>query len=147
MAQKIPKIRTTNIFYFIPQIAIILIIILILKTLYAPYYILTGLSLYFLISIYLKVLIPKWHRKGIYLLKKGKPDLAILAFQRSYQYFRKYQWIDKYRAFTLLSTSSFSYCEMALMNMIFCFEQMGDKKSAQKFHNILKENFPNNRYV
>lgn len=146
MATKIPKIRTTNFFYFIPQAAILVLIVLILRQLKVPQFELLGLSLYFMISIYLKVLIPKWHRKGIFLLKKGKLDMAILAFQRSYQYFQKYPWIDKYRAFTLFSTSSISYAEMALMNIIYCFEQLGDTESARKFHKMLQDKYPNNRY-
>lgn len=147
MARRIPRIRTFNVFYLLPQAGILLLITGAMYSLSVPHAIWLSISLYFLLSIYLKVLIPKWHRKGIYLLKKGKLDLAILAFQRSYQYFRKYAWIDKYRAFTLFSTSSLTYAEMALINIIYCFEQLGDKKSARKFHAILKKEFPENRYA
>ena len=146
MASKIPVIRNTNYLYLVPQAAILLLIIYAFQFSGIEHYIILGASLYFLLSIYLKVLIPKWHRKGIYLLKKGKLDLAILAFQRSYNFFKRNAWIDQYRAFTLFSTSKDSYTEMALMNIIYCFEQLGDKKTARKFHAILKEQFPDNRY-
>lgn len=147
MARKIPIIRNINYLYLIPQAAIILIIVYCFYLAGIEHYILLGVSLYFLLSIYLKVLIPKWHRKGIFLLKKGKLDLAILSFQRSYEYFKRNAWIDQYRAFTLFSTSRDSYQEMALMNIIYCFEQLGDKKMARKYHQILKEQFPDNRYA
>ena len=146
MASKIPVIRHTNIFFFLPQIAILLAFIFTLKLFEVNHYLLMGLSLYFLLSIYLKVLIPKWHRKGVYYLKKGVFNDAIMCFQRSYTYFQKYTWIDQYRAFTLFSTSQISYAEMALMNIIYCYEQMGDKQNAKKYHKILQEKFPHNRY-
>ena len=146
MASKIPVIRNTNYFYFIPQIAILLILIMILFFTGSEHYLIIGISLYFLLSIYLKVLIPRWHRKGIFYLKKGNLQSAILAFRKSYEYFQRNSWIDQYRAFTLFSISEFSYSEMALMNIIWCFEQLGDKKNAMKYHNLLKEKFPNNKY-
>jgi len=146
MAPKIPIIRHTNIFFFIPQLAILLALVFILKLLMVPHYILMGVSLYFLLSIYLKVLIPKWHRKGAFYLKKGELREAIICFQRSFDYFQKYSWIDQYRAFTLFSTSQLSYAEMALMNIIYCYEQLGDQKNAKKYHKILQEKYPNNRY-
>lgn len=146
MASKIPIIRHTNIFFFIPQIAILLALIFTLKLLGVPHYLLMGISLYFLLSIYLKVLIPKWHRKGVFYLKKGVFKEAIICFQKSYNYFQKNSWIDQYRAFTLFSTSQISYAEMALMNIIYCYEQLGDKQNAKKYHKILQEKFPQNRY-
>ncbi len=146
MAGKIPVIRSTNFFFIIPQIGILCIIIYVLYLLDLAHYLILGVSLYFLLSIYLKVLIPKWHRKGVFFLKKGELQASILSFQRSYQYFQRYAWIDQYRALTLFSTSHLSYSEMALMNIIYCYEQLGDKKNAQKYHKILSQQFPNNKY-
>jgi len=146
MASKIPVIRNTNYLYYVPQIAILLLFIFILYFSGSEHYLIIGFSLYFLLSIYLKVLIPKWHRKGIFYLKKGSLQAAIIAFQKSYDYFQRYSWVDQYRAFTLFSTSQFSYSEMALMNIIWCFEQLGDTKNAKKYHNLLREKFPDNKY-
>ena len=146
MARKIPVIRNTNYYYYIPQIAILFFIIYILYSLDVSHYLLLGISLYFLLSIYLKVLIPKWHRKGVYYLRKGELQAAILAFQKSYQYFQKYSWVDQYRAFTLFSTSQLSYSEMALMNIIYCYEQMGDKKNTRKYLKILRNQYPENKF-
>lgn len=147
MASRIPKIRNINYYYLIPQLAIILLLVYFFYLLEVEYYRVMGISIYFLLSIYLKVLIPKWHRKGVFLVKKGKLDLAILSFQRSYEYFKRNAWIDNYRAFTLLSSSRESYQEMALINIIYCFEQLGDTKSARKFHKLLSERFPNSRFA
>lgn len=146
MASKIPVIRNTNLFYFLLQVVILLIFFFILYFFGSEHYFIIGFSMYFLLSIYLKVLIPKWHRKGIFFMKKGNLQSAILAFQKSYEYFQRNSWIDQYRPFTLFSTSQFSYSEMALMNIIWCFKQLGDKKNAGKYHNLLKEKFPDNKY-
>jgi len=146
MNSKIPIIRNTNYFYYIPQLSILLLIIAVFFFCGSEHYLILGFSFYFLLSIYLKVLIPKWHRKGINYIKKGDLQSAILAFQKSYEFFQRNAWIDQYRSLTLFSTSNFSYSEMALMNIIWCFDQLGDKKNAGKYHSLLKQKFPNNKY-
>ena len=146
MASKIPVIRNTRFSYFIPQFAIMLLLILIVGMFNYTYAIILGICLYFILSMYLKIIIPKWHRKGVFALKKGAIEAAIIAFDRSYAYFKKNAWIDKYRAFTLLSTSQFSYTEMALMNIIYCFEKMGNTTKAKQYHKKLQVEFPGNKY-
>ena len=44
---------------------------------------------------------------------------AINEFQKSYDFFEKNQWVDKYRYLTLLTASKSSYREMALNNIAF----------------------------
>ncbi|MDH3639811.1 MAG: hypothetical protein OES09_15310, partial [Gammaproteobacteria bacterium] len=44
-------------------------------------------------------------------------DTAIDQFQRSYDFFSKHYWLDKYRGVTMMSPSIWSYREMALMNI------------------------------
>lgn len=146
MPSKTPQRRNLNYVYLFTQVAIMLIIIYSFYLGGFEYFFLLGISLYFLISIYLKILIPKWHRKGMNFMKKEKYDLAILSFQRSYEYFTKHAWIDQYRAITLFSTSKDSYAEMALINIINCFRQLGDVKMARKYLQILQEKFPENKF-
>ena len=92
-------------------------------------------------------MIPKSHRKGLYYLRKGELEGAVFAFQKSYEFFTRFSWIDTYRAFTLFSTSALSYREMALMNMVYCYNQLGKKKEAQKFHSLLARDYPNNSFL
>jgi hypothetical protein len=146
MPSKTLQRRNINYVYLFTQAAIVLIIIYSIYLAGSEYYILLGISIYFLFSIYLKILIPKWHRNGMNFMKKEKYDLAILSFQRSYEYFTKHTWIDHYRAFTLFSTSRDSYAEMALINIINCFRQLGDVKMARKYLQILQEKFPENKF-
>lgn len=147
MSPKIPVIHKTNFSAYIVQAGILLLIIFILYLFSVTKYSIVGLAAYFLLSIYVKVLIPKWHRKGLYYIKKGALQEAILSFEKSYQYFKANQWIDRYRAFVLLSTSQLSYMEMALVNIIYCYQQLGDQNMARKYMKKLKEEFPDNKLI
>ena len=101
-----------------------------------------GAMTYLVISFSLRNLIPKDHRNGI---KKNNVENfkdAIPDFEKSYAFFKKYEWIDKYRFITLLSSSKMSYREMALANIGFCYSQIGDGiKSKEYYERTLKE-FP-----
>lgn len=99
-----------------------------------------------LLNGYLKIIIPKWHRKGLYYLRKGEVEGAIYAFRKSHDFFQKYSWIDNYRAITMLSISGFSYSEMALMNIIYCQTQLGRDAEAKKVQKQLAKEFPENPY-
>jgi len=58
------------------------------------------------------------------------------------EFFDKNIWIDKYRYLFLLSSSKFSYKEMGMINIAFCYYQLGDiKKAKEMYENTLKE-FP-----
>ncbi|CAZ97338.1 Conserved hypothetical protein [Zobellia galactanivorans] len=87
-------------------------------------------------------LIPRDHRNGIKKNNSEKFKDAIPDFEKSYAFFKKYEWIDKYRFITLLSSSKMSYREMALANIGFCYSQIGNGiKSKEYYERTLKE-FP-----
>lgn len=130
----------------VPQIAVFLFIGLVLQQLKVDKYWLISLSLYLLLTGYLKIIIPKSHRKGLFYLKKGEFEGSAFAFMRSYQFFKKHEWLDKYRALTLLSLSAFSYSEMALMNIIYCYERINKPAEAKKYFSLLKAEYPDNPY-
>lgn len=146
MKQKRKVIHLTNWSGLIPQFALVLLITLIFQQLKIDRYWLLGIAIYFLLSGYLKIIIPRSHRKGLYYSRKGEYEGAIYAFEQSCNFFTKYDWIDKYRSFTLFSLSGFSYKEMALMNIIYCYEQLGDNSSVQKYYQKLADEFPQNPY-
>ena len=60
----------------------------------------------------------------------------------SYGFFNKKQWIDKYRFIILLSASRISYKEMALLNIAFCYGQLGDGKRSREFYEKTLTEFP-----
>ena len=126
----------------IPQIILCLVLILLARLSGFNNHILAGVSIYLMISYILRFQIPKHHRKGVSLYRKKLFKEAIPQFQKSYGFFNKNRWIDRFRFITLMSSSRVSYTEMALLNMAFCYGQIGDgKKSKELYKKVLKE-FP-----
>ncbi len=101
-----------------------------------------GAMTYLLISFSLRNLIPKDHRSGIKKNNSEKFEEAIPHFEKSYAFFKKYEWIDKYRFITLLSASKMSYREMALANIGFCYSQMGDGTKSKDYYERKLKEFP-----
>lgn len=89
---------------------------------------------YLLLSLTLRNCIPRNHRKGIALYKAGKYAQAIEEFKKSDSFFAEHAWIDKYRFLTLLSSSKSSYREMALLNIAFCYSQIGDGTISKEYY-------------
>jgi tetratricopeptide (TPR) repeat protein len=144
MTSKQPIItQISNVAVLIHIVAYILILT-ILYFLGIDGYFMIGSFLYILAMIMPRKLIAKNHRKGIRYFKEKNYEAAIQEFEKSYEYFKKYKWIDKYRVFTLFSGSSISYSEMALLNIAFCSGQIGNgKKSKETYEKVLLE-FPDN---
>ena len=86
--------------------------------------------------------IPRNHRRGMKLFKTGQYIQAISEFQKSYEFFMKHAWIDKYRYFVLLSSSRISYTEMSLLNTAFCYTQIGQGALAKEYYEKTLAQFP-----
>ena len=143
MSNKQSRIQKINPTYLIPQIAVALLIIFILRMLNQPAYFLVGIAFYFLLASYLKIIIPRSHRHGIRFVRKKKFEGAAFAFIASYAFFKKYAWLDKNRAYFLLSISAISYTEMALANAAYCLRVAGKNTEAKKFEDRLRSDYPN----
>lgn len=103
---------------------------------------LNGALSYYALSMVLRTLIPRNHRNGITNIKNERYDEAIANFEKSYSFFTKFSWLDKYRLLILLSSSKMSYKQMALNNIAFCYSIKGDRlKSIEYYHRITTE-FP-----
>ena len=101
--------------------------------------IITTLSLYFV----LRYTISSSHRRGIRKMKKGDYQDAITDFETSYSFFKKYDWLDRFRCIFLLSPSAITYKEMALVNIAFAHSQSGNGESSVKYYEQALEEFPN----
>lgn len=144
MASGKPFIRQTAWVSLIPQLLFMALLCVIYvslmeSVLFAVY---LALITYLIISFVLRFSIPHNHRKGIALTKANKYENAIEEFEKSYAFFSKHNWVDKYRFITMLSSTKISYLEMALVNIAFCYTQIGDGKSAKEYYLKTLEQFP-----
>ena len=126
----------------IPQLVLIAFIIFFLSLLKISHPFLYGAIIYLLLSYTLRNSIPYSHRKGISLTKRKKFQKAIPYFEKSYNFFNKYSWIDKYRYIILLSSSRISYKEMALINIAFSYSQINEGKKAILYYERTLKEFP-----
>jgi tetratricopeptide (TPR) repeat protein len=144
MAAQVPTIRQISWIAIVPQVIIIgLLNYLFQKAQFPEPFIFAALTWTFL-AITLRKLIAKEHRQGIKLVKQQKFTDAIPFFERSYEYFTKYKWIDKFRFLTLLSISKMSYTESALCNLAFCYSQTGNGLKAKEYYEQALREYPEN---
>ena len=99
---------------------------------------------YIVLSQLLRRMICSHHRSAIQHCKRQEYELAIPEFQRSLKFFNENQWVDEFRAITMLSAAGMCYREMALVSLGFCFGQIGDGKNARLNYEQCIRQFPNN---
>ena len=101
-----------------------------------------GAVMYIAYLVVARRVIPRWHRRGIKLVKAGAYSDAIPSFEKSYAFFSNHQWLDSKRYLVLLSSSKISYREMALISIAVSYGQLGEgAKSKEYYEKALKE-FP-----
>ena len=144
MSGKMPVIKQIGWLSIIPQLLFMGLLIFFYFLLGIKEYFLFGVFTYIIISFTLRNTITIEHRKGIKNYHKQNYNDAILNFQNSLDFFKKHEWIDKYRYLVLLSSSKYSYREMALCNIAFCYGQIGEGKKAEYYYNVTLQEFPNN---
>ncbi len=144
MASNPPIIKEVAWISLIPQIAFIFILISIYNHFGYKDAGLYGALTYLFLSMGLRYFIPKNHRLGIKLTKNNQFKEAIFEYEKSYEFFSKKEWMDKYRFITLLSSSKMNYREMALCNIAFCYSQIGNGAKAIEFYEKTLKEFPKN---
>jgi len=137
-----PIIRQVNVIAIIIQLLLVSLLAFIFYKFDKRNYILYAILINFGLSLLLRNLIPRYHRKGVSLYKQKNFQEAIKCFEESYEYFNRYKWLDKYRFIFILNSSKISYLEMALINKAFCQSQLGKKEDAIKTYKKVLEEFP-----
>ena len=87
-------------------------------------------------------LIAKDHRAGIKFVKQQRFNEAIQKFTDSLAFFDRHPWVDRFRSVTLMSPSAASYREMALLNMAFCYGQLGIGEQSRRYYRQCLDRFP-----
>ena len=122
---------------------ILLVFILMMSGIEKP--IVPGMITYLALSFALRFTIPKHHRKGIKYIKKKMHAEAIDEFLKSYDFFSKHEWIDRFRYITIFSSSIMCYREMALANIAFCYSQIGNGEKAIDYYKQVLSQYPGNQ--
>lgn len=145
MSSKTPVIRQIEYWSLFPQLLLLAVLMLIFKLLGFQFYLAMAAGQYILLSFLLRSLLPIDHRKGILAIRKKEYRRAIDYFHRSYEFFSKNLWLDRYRSIILLSSSAISYREMALVNIAFCHTQLAEGQQGKDFYRKTLNEFPNSQ--
>lgn len=147
MSSKAPITRQTSWPMVAPQLLSMLALMFFVQILFQPESILhsitIGASIYLLYSCGSRRLIARTHRKGIWLSKEGRFEEAIEQYEKSYAFFNKNSWIDRYRGVAMMTPSAISYREMALINIVYCLAQLGQAQQSKEYYEKTHEEFPN----
>ncbi len=145
MSSNIPIVRQIAWLSIIPQLIIIVLMMLIWYQFDKRNFMILSALSFLVIALILRKLIAKEHQNGIVKVKHEQFKDAILHFETSYNYFKQHNWIDKYRFLTLFSASKISYKEMALVNIAFCYGQIGEGKLSKSYYQKAIDEFPESK--
>ncbi len=144
MRSNLPVTRQIAWISLVPHLVVMGLITLIFYSAGAGDFLIYGVSAYLLLSFSLRKIIPADHNNGIGKIHEKQFEEAIHCFQRSYDFFCKNEWVDKFRYLALLSSSKMCYREMALCNIAFCYSQLGEADKALEYYNRTVAGFPSN---
>jgi hypothetical protein len=148
MSSKPSTIRQTSWLLTLPQLVVegvlILLVYIVIRPASWTTAIIVGLGIYLLYSIGVQELLTKSHRTGVALVRQQRYQDAIHKFEESYQFFVSHEWVDKYRFLTLMTPTTMSYREMALLDIAYCYNQLDKPAEAKKYYERTVREFPHN---
>ncbi|WP_425616159.1 tol-pal system YbgF family protein [Anatilimnocola sp. NA78] len=103
-----------------------------------------GSGVYLAYSLGSRQILARHHRRGIGLYKRGEFAAAIQAYLASYTFFDRYRWLDDYRSIFMMTPGAMAYREMALVNIAFCYAQLGNGPQAIAYYERTLQEFPGN---
>jgi tetratricopeptide (TPR) repeat protein len=146
LQQKPPVVREWTWKLAIPQFVVQGLLIAASVLLFWPTYgflaISFGALIYLLYSYGSRFLLLRHHRSGRAFTDRGDYPKAIEAFKQSYRFFSSHVWMDEYRSLTMMTPVRQTFREMALVNIAFCYVQLGDVQQAKAHYQRALEEFP-----
>ena len=139
---KTPVVREINWISVIPQLIFMALVIFLYYSLNIKEPLIWGCMTYLILSFGSRAIIAKEHNKGMKLSRSQNFQEAIKYFENSYEFFSKHKWIDKYRFLTLFSAAKMTYREMDLVNIAFCYSQIGNGPKSIEFYKKALSEFP-----
>lgn len=144
MSANVPIVRAASWLAVIVIIFVWIIFMAIFTFLFQIDGIYIGSILFFILMVLLQRLIPTSLIKGMKAIKKNDFKTALEFFNKSVDFFTQYDWVDKYRAITLLSAAKMSYREMSLCNIAFCYSQTNEGEKAKDLYEQILKEYPDN---
>ena len=144
MSDSTPTIRQTAWITIIPHLMIMGLFVLVWYQFFPDVAFLLGALTYLILSFCLRMFIPTDQRKGMKNVRMGNYEAAMQDFEQSYDFFDRNEWLDKYRYITMLSSSKMAYKEMALVNIAFCYSQLGNGEKAREYYERTLTEYPAN---
>lgn len=105
----------------------------------------TSLSIFFTYTYLIRYFVAAAHRRGMTALSKREFDTAIVEFENSFTFFSKNKWLDEYSSIMFMSSSVWSYREMALMNIAATYSMKKDTKMYRVANERLLSEYPDNQ--
>jgi len=144
MTQQLPVARSMNYFSFALQILFLIALYLGFEKSGSDEASLWAGMVYLVLAYSLRYFVPIDHRKGVRELKQGKYEEALVSFQKSFDFFTKHPWIDRFRVFTTFSVSKLCYRETAMVNKAFALICLDRKEEAKALYEACLQDYPEN---
>ncbi|MFC5269160.1 tetratricopeptide repeat protein [Adhaeribacter terreus] len=142
MASGTPIIRQINWLALAFQLCVFVAMVFLFQFLQVGAPSLMAIAAYLVLVYFLRFFLAKYHRYGMMFIKRNDFEHAIPYFESSYAYFQEKPWLDRFRAIFLLSSSRISYKEMALVNIAYCYSQLGNGAQAKAYYEQALKEFP-----
>jgi tetratricopeptide (TPR) repeat protein len=139
---KVPMVRPISILGVVVSVIPLLLILVLNEWLLPNWFPISGALLWMFAVLLMRRIFTGDHRKGIRLVKSGRFGDAIPLFTEAYSATKRRPWIDRYRWLLLGSASQWSYREMALCNLAFCYGQIGDGEKMKALYRQALTEFP-----
>ena len=142
MTRRTPIVRQISWLSTIPQF-VALVIAVAIGIAFRPHDgFIWGGGAYLTYSIGSRMLIPRHHRAGVALVRQERFEEAVPNFEESLRFFDRHSWIDRFRSVVLMSPSATGYREMAILNLAFCYGQLGDGRQSRQYYDECLRRFP-----
>ena len=144
MTQPAPKIRSMNYLYLLCQMLFLLVLHIGFYYSGSDEPALWAAMTYLVIAFSTRYFVPLDHRKGMRALRQGNYQQALVDFEKSFDFFSKHLWIDRFRMFTVFSVSKLCYREIAMVNKAFTLVCLDRKEEAKALYEACLNEYPKN---
>jgi len=142
MASKQPTVKQIAWLSLMPQLLLLSVFIYLASLTGTENPAIIGALAYISASILLRKTVALHHRMGMAHFRKEEFAPALARFQQSYVFFNHNKWVDDWRYLTLMSSSRISYREMALLNVAYCYGQLGEGARSREYYQKTLLEFP-----